>query len=227
MIALGIATIGILGTWFGNGYLTRKFEKRKKKYEVKLERYTVLSETLDLLLLAEDFLEKRARAIEAFHGLLPEDLEDNEKFDQIWTPMADARGLMRMLKRSIGIEVSEDYSDPSEDQGIWERPENDTGAMELAVKRADYISKFWKYCQELNQCLEILVTRMERGISDIRVIGSMTLAAKIDRLYNEVLHRMLPSEDGIMCSTIQEARAWKSRVDELVVDLAIDLEKTL
>ncbi len=49
LIAFGIAFIGIVGTWLGSGVLARRFEKRKKKYEVKLERFSAVADGLQLL----------------------------------------------------------------------------------------------------------------------------------------------------------------------------------
>lgn len=49
LVALILAVLSLGGVWIANGHLARTFEKRKKKYEVKLEKYSVVIETFALL----------------------------------------------------------------------------------------------------------------------------------------------------------------------------------
>lgn len=242
-------TLGsLLGAWFVNGYLAREFEKRKKKFEVKLERYTVVVENLqslcETLAVAKEIGNLQRDALRGKLALKRTDHLDKltrpglpsmlmSVFSTVFKAILSVAAHTRIfnlwsrviaVKRSVGLDVDEDNSEFTEfalKKSFAGTKENGTGNNQEQQKRV--LEKLTVFSVDVLRCRGMLERNLKEAVYDIMVVGSVSLGYEILD-FVESVNREVNAMDKEFVKLQED---WKSEIERITVVIAKDLEDTL
>ena len=205
-----------------NGHYAREFEKQKKKYEVKLERYSVVALCLQLLLQATQTMHSFQKLVEDLHDMGFSDARENS--ESSWTEL-QALSRIKVLKESLDLEITEEYRDVVGERfflGVRTEEAEKIGDEQATDKATAWMDGH--FCDVL-RCVDIIKVRLNKGVSDLRVIGQKSVADRVEDLTSEYLNDNFEA-DPWMEPPPTEIK-WRPRIDGMIETFAKNLEETL
>lgn len=231
LVALILAVFSLSGVWVVNGHLARTFEKRKRKYEVKLDKYSVIVETFGLLALFGNV----ARLHMSVSKLL-EISDKSESVERDYDPGAllfEYWYSLLVLKAGVGLDVTKDYGEAFAEGRLMGIPVFDGEGNDEDETKEEMKKFFWSQTGDLLRCMEMLVTRLSRDLSVIKVIGNKPLVEKAERILLTIIVRTFTGEyyrfgkKLEIENLVQLPANWQQMISDFEEALATDLEGTL
>lgn len=231
LLAIVSGFIAVVVTWIANSYLARDLEKKKKKYDVKLERYSELYENLELM--------RSLGHVWNLHKMIDKRIEGKDGPADTWSGvdtdklMAQYLGQYDVLMSRLGGEVDRSLFEELSRKRFMGIPFDRFESIEKNEMINQIKETMERHWIDLFKCLGILNTRLERSLSRIKVIGAEDVAEEVERLlgfFVALIFQIGPylKETETLDKAISEMMGgWGPSLEDVKSRLENDLEETL
>lgn len=211
-----------------NGHYAREFEKQKKKYEVKLERYSDVAEVLSLVSLATMTVREGKNIISSFKMTrIGETTMNKTETLELVVPEDKHWVMLKTLERCLGLDIKGGYSESIERGRDLAEANGEADLLRSGETTARKFRESQRFFHELLSCVEVLYEKLHSATREMRIIGEIDLAEDVENLSSSSMFDVLDFLTSVDGELVGETEEFDDDVLELEKKLAEDLEQTL